>query len=295
MPVYDRGYTHWEDSGRPSYPAWWVIARRGIAQPWKSRGMMTLLIILLIAAWVPAIVKGGIIYFKLKAGEMVDLLGGSWTSIEPEGFLNYLDKQHFFVFVVMAIVGAGLVATDRRDNGLSLYFSRPLGLRSYVAGKTVILFFYYALVTLVPAVALCVFAYLIDPDAVARGSQVTGADLLLLIPLRLLLFSVLTGASMSLVLLAFSCLGKRSIFIMVWWTVMVMGTKTLSAIAGAFDKGGLQLLDFMGQYDNAGTLLFGAEATLDVAPVLSMLAAAAWTTLAVLVLRSRIKPVEVVA
>ena len=30
MPVYDRGYTHWEPSGRPSYPAWWVIARRGI-------------------------------------------------------------------------------------------------------------------------------------------------------------------------------------------------------------------------------------------------------------------------
>lgn len=288
MPVYDRGYTHWQPSDRRSYPAWWVIARRGIAQPWKSRGMLTLLLILLVMSWIPAIVKGGIVYFKLKAGDMVDLVGGSWTSIEPEGFLNYLDKQHFFVFVIMAIVGAGLVATDRRDNGLSLYFSRPLGLRSYVAGKTLVLLFYYGLVTFAPAFALCVFAYLIAPEAV-------GIELLLLTPLRLLVYCILAGTSMSLVLLAFSCLGKRSIFIMVWWTVMVTGTKTLAAIASALNKGALQLLDFMGQYDNAGTFLFGAEATLDVSRFLSLAVVLGWTALAVWVLRSRIRPVEVVA
>jgi len=288
MPVYDRGYTHWESSGRRSYPAWWVIARRGIVQPWKSRGMLTLLLLLLVMSWIPAIVKGVIIYVKLKAGDVVDLIGGGYTSIDPPGFLNYLDKQHFFVFVIMAIVGAGLVATDRRDNGLSLYFSRPLGLRTYVAGKTIILLFYYALVTFVPAVALCIFAYLIDPEAV-------GSELLLLTPLRLLVYCGLAGTSMSLVLLAFSCLGKRSIFIMVWWTVMVMGTKTLGAIAGAFDKGGLQLLDFMGQYDNAGTFLFGADPSLDVSRVLSLLVVIGWSALAIWVLRARIRPVEVVA
>ena len=95
MPVYERGYRSWTPSGGMAAPAWWAIARRGITEPLKSRRFLLLLVV----AWVPAIVKGGIIYFKLKAGDMVDLVGGDWTSIEPAGFLNYLDKQHFFVFV----------------------------------------------------------------------------------------------------------------------------------------------------------------------------------------------------
>ena len=56
----------------------------------------------MLSAWVPAIVKGGIIYFKLKAGELTDLLGGGWTSIEPAGFLGFLERQRFFVFVLPA-------------------------------------------------------------------------------------------------------------------------------------------------------------------------------------------------
>ena len=284
MPVYDRGYTHWEPSGRGALPAWFVIARRGIVEPLKKRWLL----VLVLAAWIPAIVKGGIIYFKLKAGDMVDLLGGGWTSIEPEGFLNYLDKQHFFVFVIMAVVGAGLVATDRRDNGLSLYFSRPLDLKGYVAGKTAILFFFYSLVTLLPAVALCVFAYLVAPEA-------TGLDLLLLTPLRLLMYCLLTGTSMALVLLAFSSLGQRSIFVMVWWAVMVMGTKTLASIAAALGRGSLQVMDFMAQYDNAGTILFGAAQRLEVSRPVSFLVIAVWTGLAIWVLHRRIRPVEVVS
>ena len=50
-------------------------------------------LLLVLAAWVPAIVKGGIIYFKLKAGDVADLLGGGWVSIEPSGFLSFLEMQ----------------------------------------------------------------------------------------------------------------------------------------------------------------------------------------------------------
>ena len=31
MPVYERGYKHWQPSERKAVPPWWVIARRGIA------------------------------------------------------------------------------------------------------------------------------------------------------------------------------------------------------------------------------------------------------------------------
>ena len=201
---------------------------------------------LLLLAWIPAIVKGGIIYVKLKAGDLADLLGGGWTSIEPEGFLAFIEGQRFFVFVVLAIVGAGLIATDRRDNGLSLYFSRPLGLKSYIGGKALIVLFYYCLVTLFPVYALCLFAYLIAPDA-------TGLELLLLTPLRATVYCLLTGASISLVLLAFSLPGQPAPSSS-WsggpsWS---SGTETIGAIAEGLGKGSLQAVNFLGNYHNAG-------------------------------------------
>ena len=284
MPVYERGYTHWQRSAQKSRPAWWVIARRGIAEPLKKRWLLLLVLL----AWIPAIVKGGIIYFKLKAGDLVDLLGGGWTSIDAGGFLSFIEGQRFFVFILMAIVGAGLIATDRRDNGLSLYFSRPLGLTSYVAGKALVVMFFFGMVTLAPVLLLCLFAYLIAPNA-------AGPDLLLLTPLRAAIYCVLAGASMSLVLLAFSSMGKRSIFVMVWWTIMVTGTETIGAIAKALNKSSLQLLNFLGQYHNAGSLLFGTSARLDISAWLSLLMAVAWTVAAIIVLRKRIQPVEVVS
>ena len=284
MPVYDRGYTHWEPSGERSYPAWWIIARRGITEPLKSRWLLTLVI----ASWIPALVKGTIIYFTIRAGDLVDALSGGWSSIDAAGFLSFLEGQRFPVFALLAIVGAGLIASDRRDNGLSLYFSRPLGLRSYVGGKAAIIIFYYFMVTLFPTLALCLFSYLIAPEA-------GGTDLLLLIPLRAALFCTLMGLSISLVLLAFSSLGKRSIFVMVWWTILVMGTETIQLIAKGLGNSSLQALNFLGNYHNAGALIFGASQRLDVSSWVSLAVVLMLTVAAVVVLRRRIRPVEVVS
>jgi hypothetical protein len=284
MPVYDRGYTHWEPSGRQAWPAWWVIARRGIGSGLRHKGVMLMALV----ALVPAVIKGAIIYFSLKAGELTKLLGGGWTSIEPEGFLRFLEMQRFAVFAVMAVIGAGLIAQDRRDNGLSLYFSRPLGLRDYLGGKALIVVFFYCLVTLVPVYALCVFAYVIAPDA-------TGLQLLLLTPLRATIYCGLTGLSMGLVLLAFSSMGKRTIFVMVWWTILVMGTEALGGIAKGLGQDAFEVVNFLGQYHNAGALIFGAGPRLGVSQAVSVLIVVLWTGFAVGVLRRRIRPVEVVS
>ena len=284
MPVYERGYTHWEPSDRKAWPAWFIIAKRGISEPLKRRWLLMLVLM----AWVPAIVKGGIIYFKLKAGNLADLLGGGWASIEPEGFLSFIEGQRFSVFVLLAIIGSGLIASDRRDNGLSLYFSRPLGLASYIGGKTLVVLFYYCLVTLLPVYLLSIFAYLIAPES-------TGIQTLLLIPLRATVYCLLAGSSMSLVLLAFSSMGKRSIFVMVWWTIMVSGTETISAIAEGLGRDGLQAVNFLGQYHNAGAWLFSSDPRLGVSPGISLLVVLGWTAAAIWVLRNRIRPVEVVS
>ena len=284
MPVYERGYTHWEPSNHKAWPAWLVIARRGIAQPFKSRWM----IMLLLAAWIPTIVKAVIIYVKLTAGDLVNMFSGGWGSIDPQGFLSFLEQQRWSVFVVLAIVGAGLIAADRRDNGLSLYFSRPLDLRSYVAGKGLVILFYYFVVTLFPVLALCIFAYFIDPGA-------TGVDLLLLTPLRAFVYCSLSGISLSLVLLAFSSMGTRSIFVMVWWAIVVMGTEAFGNIAKGIGSTSLQAVNFLGNYHNAGAIIFAADHRLDVSVWVSLAIVLVLTAVAAVVLRRKIRPVEVVS
>lgn len=284
MPVYERGYTHWTRSAGPIDPPWWVIARRGLLTPLQKRGMLLLLFV----AWVPAIVKGGIIYFKARAGELIDLAGGgNWTSIEPAGFLAYVESQRFFVYLFTALVGASLISRDRRDGGLSLYFSRPLTVRDYVVGKALIIIGWYLAVTLVPAWLLCVFAYLVEPAA-------TGMQVLLLTPLRLLVFGAFCGAGISLVLLAFSCLGTRTIYVVVWWTVLFMGTEAVSGLFSLIGARSLQIINFAGNFHNAGTLLFGGSPRLDISPWWSLVVCVAWMTAALVILRRQIRPVEVV-
>ncbi|MBU0741740.1 hypothetical protein KKA85_10580 [bacterium] len=284
MPVYERGYRHWEHSGRRAAPAWWVIARRGIAEPVKSRRLLFLLVV----AWVPAIVKGGILYFTFKMGELTRLLGGAWTDITAAGFHAFLKWQSPFVLIVLAIIGANLITKDRRENGLALYFSRPLGLRDYVAGKGAIIMTYYFAVTLFPICALCIFGYLVTNGA-------TGMEMLLEIPLRASAYCLLAGAAYALVLLAISALMTRTAFSVTWWVLLVAGTDALAEINVLFDAR-LAIMSFPGQFLNAGTIFFGAPRHLEsVAPAVSLAlvvlyAAAGWS-----ILRSRIRPVEVVS
>ena len=284
MPVYERGYTHWESTGGRTYPPWWVIARRGITEPLRSRWFLLLLVL----AWIPAVVKGTIIYVKARTGNLLDLLGGGWASLSGDGVLAFIEGQRFFVFLLMAIVGARLIAMDRRDNGLALYFSRPLGMFDYIAGKTLIILFYYLCVTLFPVYALCVFGYLVS-------AGITGVNTLVVIPLQTTLFCLLAGVGMSLVLLAFSSVGKRTIFITVWWTILFMGSEAISALFSAGGFNWLEFLNFAGQYHNTGSLLLGTDPRLDIAQGVSVLSTLLYAALALLILRRFVRPVEVVS
>jgi len=284
MPVYERGYRHWEVSGRRAAPAWWAIARRGIAEPIKSRRLLFLLVV----AWVPAIVKGGILYFTFKMGELTRLLGGAWTDITAPGFHAFLKWQSPFVLIVLAIIGANLITKDRRENGLALYFSRPLGLVDYVAGKGAIIMFYYFTVTLFPIYALCIFGYLVTNGA-------TGMEMLLEIPLRATAYCLLAGAVYALVLLAISAMMTRTAFSVMWWVLLVAGTDGLAEINALFDAR-LAVMGFPGQFLNAGTLFFGASPHLEgVTPVVSLAVVLLYAAVGWLLLRHRIRPVEVVS
>jgi len=282
MPVYERGYRGWERSQRRAAPAWWAIARRGIAEPLKRRGFLFLLVV----AWVPAIVKGGILYFTYKMGELSKLVGGQWTDISAAGFLSYLEWQTPWVLIILAIVGSGLITRDREDNGLALYFARPLGLGDYVLGKGLVTLFYYFAVTLFPVWALCLFGYLSTQGA-------TGLEMLVAIPLRALVYCTLAGTSFSLVLLALSSMGTRTVFVALWW-VLLFATEGLADIMAMF-RPELRVLDFAGQHLNMGALFLGGAGMDGVSPWVSLAMVLGLIAAGLGVLRARVKPVEVVS
>ena len=284
MPVYERGYKHWEHSGRRSAPPWWVIARRGILDPLQGRRFLFFLVL----GWIPAIVKGGILYFTYKAGDLLRLLGNTWVDIEPPGFFVFLEYQRFFMAILLAVVGTRLIARDRRDNGLALYFARPLTLVDYVLGKLIIVVFYYFMATLFPVIAVSIFGYLVT-------SGETGLQMLVLIPLRATAFCTVTGVSMGLVLLALSSLGTRAVFVTVAWIILMLGLGPLSQLLSLLGPDWLAVIDFHHQYFNAGAWLFGAETDGDVQPVVSGIVTLGYTLAAIVVLRRRIRPVEVVS
>lgn len=277
MPVYERGYRHWEHSGRRVAPAWYAIARRGIAAPLRRRAFLLLLAV----AWVPAVIKGGFIYFS----DITSLLGTSWTDITPAGFLKFIEWQRYFVLIILAIVGSGLITRDREENGIALYFARPLTLVDYVCGKAAVIIFYYWSVTLMPLLALCIAGYVMSHGA-------GGVEMLIVTPLRAVVYCSVSGACLALALLALSSLGRRTIFVALWWVLLLSGTESLGEIMALF-RPWLAGVDFLAQFINAGAPLFGAGATDGVSSGMSLVIVALWTAAAVAVLRRRIRPVEV--
>jgi ABC-type transport system involved in multi-copper enzyme maturation permease subunit len=284
MPVHERGYTHWSHSGLRADPPWLVIASRGLRPVLRRRWPL----LLFFAALVPAIAKGASIFVNVRAGGMLgQFMGTGWSSVSPEGSLTFIEVQRFFVFLVTLVLGAGLISRDRQDNGLSLYFSRPISLADYLGGKTLVVLAGYLTVTLVPCLLLCLFAYLIDPGT-------AGLQTLILTPLRLVIVTVFTGVGLAMVLLAFSALATRTVLVVVWWAVLCLGGEVVGTIGDALGLDSFQYLNFLGHWHNASSLLMGGEAPLPIPPPLSLLVCLGMIAAALAVLRRRIEPVEVV-
>ena len=283
MTVAPRGYRRWQPSGERGRPAWLVIADRTVRLPLRSRRFL----LLLAAAWVPAVVKGGILYFTWRFGDLARLLGGGWAAVTPAGFLSFLDGQNLFVLLVLAVAGAGVVCDDRRDGGLALYLARPLDVREYVTGKAAGVLVFYLLVTLAPVLALCLFGYLVTSGA-------TGPAMLLAIPLRATVYCLLAGASLSLLLTALSAASRRRSLVVVGWGLVLLGTPLLGRVVGLL-RPALAVVDIPARYHDVGTLLLDGRTAPGVPVGVSAAVVVGLTLGAVLALRRQVRAVEVVA
>ena len=126
-PIHDQGYRHYGGRREPQGRRWWVIARAGLMSRVRERRVIGVLLF----AWLPFLVRAVQIYASANFQQV------AFLAPTPEMFREFLSQQEIFIFIVSIVIGAGLIADDKRANALQIYLSKPLTRVEYIAGKLV--------------------------------------------------------------------------------------------------------------------------------------------------------------
>lgn len=239
MPIYPRTYHHWQGSlGGPVHRLR-AFATAGVAVAWRSRWLQRALVV----TWLPAI-WGGIVFFFAGqvlqpsgglGGLLADQLGPDltptlrreadaqaalWTSLIYY-FLHF--QQGFWTLVVVAIVGPGLIAADRRHQAHEIYFARPVGWTDYLVGKLAVIALFVGAVTVVPALILYAESVLVSPDLSILWKTWH------IVP-RLLAIWVVWAVATGLPVLALSSLGTGSRLVGFLWVAGFVGSELVADV-----------------------------------------------------------------
>lgn len=134
--VYAVGYRPLPDERRIRIKAW-AIARNALLLAWRQKSTKLALMfcgsVFLVSA---AALVGQNLIGRLTEGKTLDaVLIGQVIGNANEVFSAFLQFQFFATGLLMAVVGAPLIADDRQAGALDLYFARPLTRMDYVGGK----------------------------------------------------------------------------------------------------------------------------------------------------------------
>ena len=239
--------------------------------------------------FVPSAVATALIYFRHNLA-VLDRVGITMAALPPVDaqFFNRLTQfQNSLAFLLILIVGPGLVSRDLVHNALPLYLSRPFSRTEYVLGKLAVLFFLGSLITWVPTLLLIALqtilagqAWLSDQGRVLPASLLTAWSALLVYGLLALAMSAyfrkkfLAQAALFFlmpILLAFGSLANA-----------ILGTRWGLAIAVS------------GALDRVRSGLFGVEPDMDLPLPAAVLSVAACIVICLVLLSRKIRAQEIV-
>ena len=115
-----------------------------------------------------------------------------------------------------------------------------------------------------------------------------------LIPIQSVSYCLFAVTVLSLRLLAISAMGTRKVFVSLWWVLLLLGTEAISQVF-CFINPWLRVISFTEMIHNAGHIFYGTGTTILISPYASLAIVTAWGVGAFLVLRKKIRPVEVVS
>lgn len=280
MPIHDQSYRRYGGRRENARSAWTVIASAGI----RSFSARRVLLLVLIVAWIPFIVRLVQFYIAANFAQTAPMLGPS-----TQTFRDFLEQQNFFVFLVTIYVGSGLIALDRRANALQIYLSKPLTRLDYIAGKMAILIVFLLLVTFLPALLLLVGQILLSGSfAFARAN-------LYLFP-AITLFSLIEVLVVAFAMTALSSLTTSSRYVAVMFAVAMFFTDAIFAtLRGITGSTAVSWVSFTASLTQLGDVIFRLPPRYDTPVVVSLIVIAGLMAVSLSVLERRVRGVEVVA
>jgi ABC-2 type transport system permease protein len=280
MPIYGQGYRRYEARRPLRRMRFWPITREALRLVLAKRAFLGLLVV----CWVPFLISAGRIIVVTYFPDAARVL-----PVDGRMFGEFLNWQVGPALLLSVFGGAGLIANDLRTGGILVYLSRPLTRRDYVLGKLGLLLALNFSATLVPGLLLYAIALAMVP------SQFAAWSLAWICPAIVVQSLVLAGV-LSLLALAASALSRSArvagLGLVGAWAGLEIARQIVRAIARRQEA---TLLSVQADLRAVGSALFGLPARGDVLPwIWPALVLAAVTGACLLVLRARVRAVEVV-
>jgi ABC-2 type transport system permease protein len=278
-PIHDQSYRHYEGTRTPPGQGWAVVMKQGL----RAMADRRFFLIVLIAAWIPFIVRSVMIYAATTSTALA-----RYAPVDASLFLHFLVDQGIFVFFVTIYVGSGLIANDRRANALQIYLAKPLHRSEYIVGKLLVLVTYLALVTLVPALLLVLVQVMLSGStAFLRANSFIVPAIVLASALRIVVCSV--------TMLALSSLSKSSRFAGIMYTGAIFFTDAIFGVLGII-TGSTRVAwtSITANLDQITDLVFRQPLAYDTPALVSVLVLAGLVVVSASVLERRVRGVEIV-
>lgn len=193
MAIYKRGYQRYDGPRTPHFGRIAVLAR----DAWHRATAQRLVAVLLAASCLWPLLCLLFIYIANHAELWAGLDRGfaSLLAIDHQFVLTFMKVQAVFSVILAALAGPGLVSPDLANQGLSLYFSRPISRFEYAAARIAALAGLLSLVTWLPGLVLFVVQVSMAAPGWLAANWRLGAGLVLGFWLWILLVSLAAVAS----------------------------------------------------------------------------------------------------
>lgn len=280
MPIHTQNYRHWEGTLNPShYTRWWIIAKAELKLLAQRK------IVRLIVAIPPAIyilAHAVIIY-------IVNQVPGSVLPINIDSvfFRNFLFNASLLIALIAVFGGSGLIATDLKNNTLSLYLSKPISWIDYLVGKFAVMGILLSCLTLIPGLLLFLEHVLLTDTSFLKENY--------WMPFSIIAYSIIIILVSSLLMLVFSSLTSNSRYAIIGFCAVWFGTPVIYEILKVITRTSkVALVSIWANYDILGTALFGDAPNYAMHWVWALLTQIALIALCLFVLHRRIRAVEIV-
>ena len=283
MPIVDQSYQHWTGTPHTLPPAW-VLARAQIRVLLARRSTRLLLLV----AAVFLLVWGGLVYVEshaVRSGPLAEM--SRIVRVDAESFRSFFVRQRLLHFL-LCLAAADLVAADRRSRALPIYLARPLRARDYVLAKSIAVALPLSLATWVPALVVMIFKIAMQGDVrwLADEPWLAGS---------ILAYSALLVGTLTPVTVALSSLSTspRQAAALVF-AFLALTTGAGEVLAGLTRSDEWRLLSVNADLDQVASALFSTPLPHDMPIWAAVAALVGFALAACVVLRWRIRPIEVV-